>query len=211
MSYLSNYAPLSLFLLQISVLFLLQAFPVLSDAPATQSLYSEDLYKQQRSCAQCCFEGCCCVNDDLVAGGLSCPSPVLNSCYCRGDLQAAAVSYISSCVSSACSSDTVDIQSATSLYQAYCVSNGYPPITTSTSTSTYTPSASQPQATTSTNDLASTAVTSVVIVTQTLVSSSNPSSASPSTGESSYYHHHHHFLLLLLLAALGLGALGLIL
>jgi hypothetical protein len=208
MSYLSNYAPLSLFLLQISVLFLLQSFPVLSDAPATQSLYSEDLYKQQRSCAQCCFEGCCCINDDLVAGGLSCPSPVLNSCYCRGDLQAAAVSYISSCVSSACSSDTVDIQSATSLYQAYCVSNGYPPITTSTSI--YTPSAGQPQATTSTNDLASTAVTSVVIVTQTLVSSSNPSSASPSTGESSS-HHHHHLLLLLLLAALGLGALGLIL
>jgi hypothetical protein len=208
MSYLSNYAPLSLFLLQISVLFLLQSFPVLSDAPATQSLYSEDLYKQQRSCAQCCFEGCCCINDDLVAGGLSCPSPVLNSCYCRGDLQAAAVSYISSCVSSACSSDTVDIQSATSLYQAYCVSNGYPPITTSTSI--YTPSAGQPQATTSTNDLASTAVTSVVIVTQTLVSRSNPSSASPSTGESSS-HHHHHLLLLLLLAALGLGALGLIL
>ena len=207
MSYLSNYAPLSLFLLQISVLFLLQAFPVLSDAPATQSLYSEDLYKQQRSCAQGCFVTCCNGYSDNIANDLSCPNPVLNSCYCRGDLQAVAVSIISSCVSSACSSDTIDIQSATSLYQAYCTSNGYPPITTSTSI--YTPSASQPQAT-STNDLASTAVTSVVIVTQTLVSSPNPSSASPSTGESSYHHHHHH-LLLLLLAALGLGALGLIL
>jgi hypothetical protein len=210
MSYLSSYASLSLFLLQISVLFLLQAFPVLSDASATQSLYSEDLYKQQRSCAQCCFKDCTFLStgEDLIAGDLSCPSPILNSCYCRGDLQAAAVSSVSSCVSSACSGDTVDIQSATSLYQAYCASNGYPPITTSTST--YTPSASQPQTTTSTNDLASTAVTSVVIVTQTLVSSSNPSSASPSTGESSS-HHHHHLLLLLVLAALGLGALGLIL
>lgn len=208
MGYLSNCASLSLFLLQISVLFLLQAFPVLSDAPATQSLYSEDLYKQQRSCAQSCFVTCCSGFSDVIANDLSCPGPVLNSCYCRSDLQAVAVSYISSCVSSACSSDTVDIQSATSLYQAYCASNGYSPITTSTSTSTYTPSASQPQATTSTNDLASTAATSVVIVTQTLVSSSNPSSASPSTGESSYHHHH---LLLLLLAALGLGALGLIL
>ena len=208
MCYLSNYASLSLFLLQISILFLLQAFPVLSDPPATQSLYSEDLYKQQRSCAQGCFVTCCNGYEDDIANDLSCPNPVLNSCYCRGDLQAVAVSYISSCVSSACSSDTVDIQSATSLYQAYCVSNGYPPITTSTST--YKPSASQPQATASTNDLASTAATSVVIVTQTLDSSSNPSSASPSTGESSYHHHHHH-LLLLLLAALGLGALGLIL
>jgi hypothetical protein len=206
MSHLSNYASLSLFLLQISVLFLLQAFPVLSDATATQSLYSEDLYKQQRSCAQSCFVDCC---QDYVAEDLSCPNPILNSCYCRGDLQAQAVSYISSCVSSGCNGNTVDIQSATSLYQAYCVTNGYPPITTSTSTSTYTHSASQPQATTSTNDLASTAITSVVIVTQTLVSSSNPSSASPPTGESSYHHHHH--LLLLLLAALGLGALGLIL
>jgi hypothetical protein len=207
MSYLSNYTSLSLFLLRISVLSLLQAFPVLSDAPATQSLYSEDLYKQQRSCAQGCFVG---YYGDTIGSDLSCPSPILNSCYCRGDLQAVAVSIISSCVSSACSSDTIDVQSATSLYQAYCTSNGYPPITTSTSTSIYTPSASQPQATTSTNDLASTAVTSVVIVTQTLASSSNPSSASPSTGESSYHHRHHH-LLLLLLAALGLGALGLIL
>jgi hypothetical protein len=205
MSYLSNYTSLSLFLLRISVLSLLQAFPVLSDAPATQSLYSEDLYKQQRSCAQGCFVG---YYGDTIGSDLSCPSPILNSCYCRGDLQAVAVSIISSCVSSACSSDTIDVQSATSLYQAYCTSNGYPPITTSTSI--YTPSASQPQATTSTNDLASTAVTSVVIVTQTLASSSNPSSASPSTGESSYHHRHHH-LLLLLLAALGLGALGLIL
>src|SRR5277367_1367325 len=141
MSYLSNYASLSLFLLQISVLFLLQAFPVLSDAAATQSLYSEDLYKQQRSCAQNCFySGGVYGDGDNIAIDLSCPSPILNSCYCRGDLQAVAVSYVSSCVSSACSSDTVDIHSATSLYQAYCVSNGYPPITTSTSTSTYTPS-----------------------------------------------------------------------
>jgi hypothetical protein len=209
MSYLSNYASLSLFLLQIFVLFLLQAFPVLSDDSATQSLYSEDLYKQQRSCAHCCFVGCGEGSPDLIAIDLGCPTPTLNSCYCRGDLQAVAVSTISSCVSSACSGDTVDIQSATSLYQAYCASNGYPPITTSTST--YTSSASQPQATTSTNNLASTAITSVVIVTQTLVSSSNPSSASPSTGESSYHHHHHLLLLLFPLAALGLGALGLIL
>src|SRR5277367_2791992 len=135
MSYLSNYASLSLFLLQISVLFLLQAFPVLSDASATQSLYSEDLYKQQRSCAQSCFV-CCGVGNDAVANDLSCPNPVLNSCYCRGDLQAVAVSYLSNCVSSSCSGDTVDIQSATSLYEAYCTSNGYPPITTSTLTYT---------------------------------------------------------------------------
>jgi hypothetical protein len=201
---LSNYASLSLSLLQISVLFLLQASPVLSDAAPTQSLYSEDLFKQQRSCAQGCF-GCC---SDNVAGDLSCPEPVLNSCYCRSDLQPVAVSYISSCVSSACSSNTVDIQSATSLYQAYCVSNGYTEITTSTST--YTPSTSQLQATTSTNDLAPTAGTSIVVVTQTLSSSPNPTSASPSTGESRY-HHDHDQVLLLLLAALGIGALRLIL
>src|SRR5437764_2609458 len=67
---------------------------------ATQSLYSEDIFKQQRSCVQSCFI-CCGVGADAVANELSCPNAALNSCYFRSDLQPVAVSFLSSCVSTA--------------------------------------------------------------------------------------------------------------
>jgi hypothetical protein len=44
----------------------------------------------------------------------------LNECVCRADLLSIGESYISSFVKSACSSDTVDIQSGLSMYDNYC-------------------------------------------------------------------------------------------
>jgi hypothetical protein len=176
------------------MLFLLQAFPAFSEDTATQSLYSEDVYKEQRSCAQYCFQDCC--RDFIGHDVLSCSNPILSSCYCRSYLQSVAVSAISSCVKTGCSSDTVDIQSVTSIYQAYCTSNGY--VAAATMTSAYSPSATQAQATVSMNDPPSAVTTSPVLVTETSVSYSNSNNSSPSTGESRYH---------LMIFALGLVAL----
>ena len=63
-----------------------------------------------RSCAQFCLED--------QYDNLGC---TLNDCYCRADIIPQVVSLVSACVSSQCS-DTNDIVSATSFFEAYCSS-----------------------------------------------------------------------------------------
>jgi hypothetical protein len=94
----------------------------------TVTMTEEAVYSQQRPCATNCvgiiYFG---VNTEyLLAGNLGCNlNPLVNSCFCRADLQAQATYYLETCISSACSGDTLDIASATSIYLANCTSNGY--------------------------------------------------------------------------------------
>ena len=93
----------------------------LSQSTATVSIYSNAAFKAQRLCA---FECILCGygtygQHDCLAAALDCNTPLQNSCYCRADLQSAAVSYVASCVSSACT-NTLDVNSAVGIYTQYC-------------------------------------------------------------------------------------------
>ena len=105
-------------------------------SPQTVSIQYETVYTSQRTCAFVC-QG---INDDadLIAEELNCDtSSLLNSCFCRSDLQAKAEYYISSCVQNMCA-DTQDATSAVSIYDAYCTSAGF----LKTSGNTRTPTSS---------------------------------------------------------------------
>ena len=104
--------------LTFSILFSWIAATLTNDQP--QTISSEEAYKQQRACAKLCYwYG----DQDVVASVLSCDTRgvlpgAVDSCYCRVDLQKGAVSYLSSCVESRCTSVgavTVDVLSATGL------------------------------------------------------------------------------------------------
>jgi hypothetical protein len=100
------------------LLFLLSAIhaSAIADLDAPQSIASISDYGNQRLCAQACFWN----NVDNLGGALNCPGvPAQNSCYCRADLQPVATTWLFSCVNSACK-NSVDIASATSIYEAYC-------------------------------------------------------------------------------------------
>ena len=92
--------------------------PILSQVTATVSIYNNTAFTDQRRCAIDCVL-CGGGTYDCLGSTLSCNSPLLNSCYCRSDLQAAAVSYIASCVNSACS-NTIDVANAVGVYTSYC-------------------------------------------------------------------------------------------
>jgi hypothetical protein len=51
--------------------------------------------------------------------------PPDNDCFCRPDLQATAVRYLSSCAYTSCSQNDLDVSSATQVYKDYCMSAGY--------------------------------------------------------------------------------------
>jgi len=104
---------------------LLLTTEVASDAPAT--LDSVDGFAGQRDCVYRCF-GWQNIGSPLdnIASKISCPTrPVMNDCLCRPDLQRQANIAISTCVAKSCTSNQLDIQTATSLYDNYCTSNGY--------------------------------------------------------------------------------------
>ncbi|KAH6657827.1 hypothetical protein BKA67DRAFT_533016 [Truncatella angustata] len=108
-------------------LFALLASPVLAGTLGPLSIDQSDIYKGQRQCVFSCYEYS---SIDIVGGPiaeeLSCAyRPVQNDCFCRPDLQREAVSYISSCVGRYCSSNPLDISTATNIYKDYCTSNGY--------------------------------------------------------------------------------------
>jgi len=67
-------------------------------------------WNELRSCAQNCLT--------YNFGNLGCS---VNECYCRADILPQAVSLVSKCASSSCS-NTNDVVSATSFYEAYCAS-----------------------------------------------------------------------------------------
>lgn len=78
-------------------------------------------FLSQRSCAIYCY-----VNAfDGQYYDLGCETPVENACYCRDDLISSWANSLSSCVSASCSGNSEDVDSATSIYEGYCSSNGY--------------------------------------------------------------------------------------
>jgi hypothetical protein len=83
----------------------------LSHQDANYSPASFSNWNELRSCAQSCLEY-------GYITGLGCS---LNDCYCRPDIVPQAVSIVSVCASSSCS-NTNDVVSATSFYEAYCTS-----------------------------------------------------------------------------------------
>jgi hypothetical protein len=104
---------------------------------STQSLVSGEPYRSLRPCAGSCFWT---PNQDVLGISLRCCQqyltcndlPVDNECYCRPDLRSSAVSYLSLCVDTRCSSNAVDFASAVAVYDSYCsgVVNVADPVTT---------------------------------------------------------------------------------
>lgn len=115
--------------------------PAVSQISATVSIYNNPAFTSQRLCAiECILCGYGTYGQhDCIAAALSCSSPLQNNCYCRSDLQPAAISYVASCVSSACS-NTVDVNNAVGIYTQYCE--------TADQTTSYVPASTTQAATT---------------------------------------------------------------
>jgi hypothetical protein len=114
------FPPFSLLLLYLA----LASHPTQADGPI--SIQSEPAFGSARPCGQNCLY---CgqywlVNCDAtpLLDVLSCVD--LDSCYCRTDLQSSASSYLTSCIASGCSGNTVDIATGISLYNGYCHIDG---------------------------------------------------------------------------------------
>jgi hypothetical protein len=89
-------------------------------------------YSDLRTCAaQSCIEWGIdsAVFAYYLASAIGCDTKIApeNNCFCRSDLINSGATWLSSCVSSACSGDTNDATSATSIYLAYCSQAGYVP------------------------------------------------------------------------------------
>jgi hypothetical protein len=96
----------------ILLVLLTSAHRSLQDSTFNPAAFSN--WDELRGCAQNCLNPS---NGD----GLSPLGCSLNDCFCRADIVPQAVSIVSSCASSGCS-DTNDVSSATSFYEAYCSS-----------------------------------------------------------------------------------------
>jgi len=96
--------------------------------PDTVSIIAFSPFKTVRECARTCL-GC---NSDRcgVATALGCQEPYMNSCYCRSDLRASASSWLTDCVHSDCSINSIDAANAVSIYNAYCGLQAGPVTTT---------------------------------------------------------------------------------
>jgi hypothetical protein len=92
-----------------------------ADGPVT--IESLTAYSVQRLCVQECIWFGLPGGGPGLPGILSCAQPYSDSCMCRTDLTASAISYLSTCVNSLCSSNTVDVSNAVSLYTGYCNSD----------------------------------------------------------------------------------------
>ena len=118
-------------LIRMSILvLLLRAFLV--SAEATVTIGSSADLRTARGCLQSCF-----IQNSYSGLGyyLDCSQPYLESCYCREDLQSSAILFISSCISSKCSSNTVDVSSGVSFYTSYCSMTALPSSTPAKATS----------------------------------------------------------------------------
>jgi hypothetical protein len=107
-----------------------------TEAQATyQEIFTLDAFSLQQTCVQYCFttplSGC---TTDVLAEAIGCsysackkPFQAVDDCYCRADLQAAAESFLTSCIKESCTvGDTsINIASASSLYAGYCTSKGF--------------------------------------------------------------------------------------
>ncbi|EPS37737.1 hypothetical protein H072_8535 [Dactylellina haptotyla CBS 200.50] len=91
---------------------------------APVSIWDEPVWSSQRNCAQYCF-GLTTLGPgfytDAIGSALGCPgNPAQNGCWCRKDLTETGILHLSRCILSECASNTVDVESATSLYLGYC-------------------------------------------------------------------------------------------
>jgi hypothetical protein len=102
------------FIKAILLVLLTSAHPSLQDSEYNPSSFPG--WNELRSCAQACLSDG--PYDALTDSNLGCS---LNGCFCRVDIIPQAVSIVSTCASTACS-DTNDVVSATSFYEAYCAS-----------------------------------------------------------------------------------------
>jgi hypothetical protein len=96
------------------------------------TIESVSAYSLQRTCVQNCLGG--------LPGQIGCPFSYvyLNQCACRTDLQPSASTFLTGCVNNGCSRDPSDLSSAISLYDSYCVSNGFALVTVPASTTAAT-------------------------------------------------------------------------
>jgi hypothetical protein len=109
-------------LVLVQILFLLRGL-TLTSADGTISLTQFSTFSIQRECVQgCLFEGPAGGNEPLP-GYLNCNQPWSDSCYCRTDLAITASSFLNSCANKFCTGNTVDINNAESIYEAYCANN----------------------------------------------------------------------------------------
>ncbi|KAH8810876.1 hypothetical protein F5884DRAFT_897410 [Xylogone sp. PMI_703] len=106
---------------------------------ATVTLTDLPAYQSQRPCAIDCFyygfssKG----GPDGIAENIGCNvDPIMNECLCRPDLQAQADAYLSNCVRSKCDQNSLDVNSAVTIYDDYCTSAGYYRVTDAPATST---------------------------------------------------------------------------
>jgi hypothetical protein len=117
-----------------NMLFLLLFFVFYAAAGQSDTVTITDFtsYNDLRPCAaQSCIEY---GFDSIVfayylASAIGCDTEIApeNNCFCRSDLINSGATWLSSCVSSACSGDTNDATSAMSIYLAYCSQAGYVP------------------------------------------------------------------------------------
>ncbi|OAP63487.1 hypothetical protein AYL99_02714 [Fonsecaea erecta] len=162
--------------------------------PKPQTIYMLTAFQEQQLCVQSCFTygyGC---TTDLVGMAIGCSADscdftsaafgALDSCYCRGDLQLAAESYLTSCIQESCTvGDTsINIGAAVSIYGGYCTSLGYTAVLPADNVAQTTAPNSNPSSTNNNNGGA--ASTSDIFASNP-TSNSNDGSSSSSDGSSS--------------------------
>ncbi|KAI0401215.1 hypothetical protein F4802DRAFT_440887 [Xylaria palmicola] len=123
-----------------------------SVASETAGITQAPAWQSQRPCAQKCFYGGVYAGPDRLAEAIGCENdPSENECICRPDLQASADAFLQSCVYSTCTRNTLDTNSAVSIYDSYCTEAGFnretPSTTTPDSSTTLSSSRSQSQQT----------------------------------------------------------------
>lgn len=93
-------------------------------------------YASQRPCAQGCFAYNIYKGPDRLAEGIGCEyKNPQNECVCRPDLQPDADAFLQECVDNSCSQNSLDTNSAISIYDNYCANAGYLRSTPATLTS----------------------------------------------------------------------------
>jgi hypothetical protein len=154
---------------------------------AYQSIYTVDAFAAQPTCVQDCFTvgygpdiNC---NTDVLGSLLGCPNTpcmtafaAVDSCYCRGDLQAAANELLGSCINEVCSvgDNSVNLATAASIYSNYCLERGFTAAPASMTTTAKSQTKSGTAAPTTTKVQPS--------ATSTSPSPTDPSSTTPSSG-----------------------------
>lgn len=119
----------------LALLFVIYNFQLVL-AQQTVTITNAPAYSSLKVCGQGCFFNAYACVKDVIGWDLGCIACTGNvnsiywapeSCYCRSDLQTAALSSLSTCIKSACTEGeyTVDLSSASSVYAGYCTAAGY--------------------------------------------------------------------------------------